>query len=529
MEINLRTLVKTTREKLVESGLTPKALDYYRCGFNAIVQDLAVSGNITLSREFIDDYLTIKRELYENSDLAEWSWKAIRSSAEQLLSVDQTGDLSLSRRLSPWVSLHHPLRRAPSERESSDESNLFALVWRTRQKLSEIGLSTSTLKQYGFAFEALLTGFYKNNIYEYSDSAIEKELSGLNVCRQTVGITNNAYHYRRKALCLLKELSNTGTIEWRQLPKVKETPISDLYQEALNGFRAKKSECYAAYTLKKCVLRARQLLAALEKRGISCFSAMTRETLSDCVTELSRNYTGGLKSSLFSFRTFLRYAFEHGYIDEDLSVALPQIIAPRRQICEGFTSAEIKTLLNAPNRTTPAGKRNYAIMLLGATTGLRGTDVSSLVHSSIDWHRNEISIVQNKTGRALTLPLTIDVGNAIANYLLNARPKSDLPNIFLTANRPYRTIDTDLVSSIVSCYVRDTGLDASPIPRRSFHSFRRSLGNRLLKAKTPIHMLSEMLGHMSLDSAKPYLAADEQGLKACALSLNLSGKAVREV
>jgi hypothetical protein len=68
-----------------------------------------------------------------------------------------------------------------------------------------------------------------------------------------------AYQYKCKALCLLKELSNTGTIKWMQLPKVVETPISNFYQEALNGFSAEKSECYAAYTLKKSVIRARQI------------------------------------------------------------------------------------------------------------------------------------------------------------------------------------------------------------------------------------------------------------------------------
>ncbi len=59
----------------------------------------------------------------------------------------------------------------------------------------------------------------------------------------------------------------------------------------------------------------------------------------------------------------------------------------------------------------------------------------------------------------------------------------------------------------------------SDIPHRGFHSFRRAFGTRLLQNEIPLELLRQLLGHSKIDSAKPYLSVDEQGLKTCALGL----------
>jgi integrase len=78
---------------------------------------------------------------------------------------------------------------------------------------------------------------------------------------------------------------------------------------------------------------------------------------------------------------------------------------------------------------------------------------------------------------------------------------------------------------MISRYMQRTGIDKSDIPRRGFHSFRRSFGAGLLESEIPLDMLSELLGHTHMDSAKPYLAANELGLKSCAIGLTPTQKA----
>jgi integrase len=158
-------------------------------------------------------------------------------------------------------------------------------------------------------------------------------------------------------------------------------------------------------------------------------------------------------------------------------------------------------------------------MMTAIQTGLRAVDIANLKRQDIDWRAKEIRIIQHKTGRPLSLLLPTETGNAIADYLLNGRPECDLPYIFLCGDKPYRQLKNRSASSIVSRYMRRIGITESAIPRRGFHSFRRTFGTQLLESGIPLDMLSELLGHSHIDSSKPYLSVNEAGLKSCALGL----------
>jgi len=220
---------------------------------------------------------------------------------------------------------------------------------------------------------------------------------------------------------------------------------------------------------------------------------------------------------LFCVRIFLRYLHSSGTTDKDLSIAVPELVAPQKVIREGFSSEVIEKLLASADKATAIGKRDYAIMLLGKQTGLRACDVTNLRRANIDWRLFEIRIVQVKTGVPLTLPLPVESGNAIADYLLHARPESDSPYIFLSKDNPHRPLKN--VCMIMSKHIKKAGVADSIAPRSGFHSFRRAYGRQLLEVETPLDMLGELLGQLAMDSAKPYIATDEPGLKHCALGL----------
>jgi integrase len=164
-------------------------------------------------------------------------------------------------------------------------------------------------------------------------------------------------------------------------------------------------------------------------------------------------------------------------------------------------------------------------MMLAFQTGLRACDISNLERQNINWRTSEIQIAQTKTGRALSLHLPVESGNAIADYILNARPKCDVANIFICKDRPFRHIGNRSMSSIISRYMHKAGIAESLVKRRGFHSFRRTFGKRLLESETSLDMLNELLGHSKMDSSKPYIAIDETGLKKCALGLVSMAKA----
>lgn len=107
-------------------------------------------------------------------------------------------------------------------------------------------------------------------------------------------------------------------------------------------------------------------------------------------------YKGGLHSAIFSVRVFLQHLYENHFTPENLSLAIPEMVARRTVFREGFSAVEIERLLDAPDVGTPIGKRDYAIMLLAAQTGLRACDIVNLKREDIDWRAREIRIVQQK-------------------------------------------------------------------------------------------------------------------------------------
>ena len=93
-----------------------------------------------------------------------------------------------------------------------------------------------------------------------------------------------------------------------------------------------------------------------------------------------------MKSCISAIRSFLAFAFDAGLTSEPLQTAIPETAAPRRVIRHGFSLEEQDILLDAPDRSTVVGKRDYAMMLLAVQTGLRVIDISNLrsrIHNSL--------------------------------------------------------------------------------------------------------------------------------------------------
>ncbi len=92
-------------------------------------------------------------------------------------------------------------------------------------------------------------------------------------------------------------------------------------------------------------------------------------------------------------------------------------------------------------------RRDAAIVLLGLSTGIRACDLINLKLSDIDWINETISFKQNKTGNTVCLHLTISIGNSIARYLSEERPKTASAVLFVRQLAPFGPL-----SDHSSCY-----------------------------------------------------------------------------
>ncbi|MDR1184938.1 MAG: tyrosine-type recombinase/integrase [Coriobacteriales bacterium] len=237
-----------------------------------------------------------------------------------------------------------------------------------------------------------------------------------------------------------------------------------------------------------------------------------------CGKRLSHSTMGDLRYALGSL---LPYLAASNITSEDLSIALPPTVTGRTtRIKSLYSDEEVAGVLAAIDRATVAGKRDYAMILLGVTAALRAWDIVRLKVTDIDWAHSRITLVLHKNRRLHTIALLPDLGNAILDYLLNGRPVSDCPYLFLRLTRPYRELESSSqCASILGRRMKDAGIDSHG-RSRGFHVFRVHAASRLLANGVPLSNISGFLGHRSPTSIKPYLSVDVDGMRSCALTLD---------
>jgi len=217
-------------------------------------------------------------------------------------------------------------------------------------------------------------------------------------------------------------------------------------------------------------------------------------------------------------RSFLRFLTMRGIVEKDLSVELPKIRIPRdARIPSVWEQELVVRLLEAVDRSSPKGKRDYAIFLLACRLGMRVGDIRTLKLEQIHWEDATIEVTQSKTGLPLRLPLTSEVGEALIDYLKSGRPQSAHREIFLKANPPFDPFAGNNLHHIVKYWRLLAGIRFRTPQKRGFHSLRHTLATRLLQNGTPLTTIAEILGHTSLESTRIYAKADVETLRSVAL------------
>lgn len=222
-------------------------------------------------------------------------------------------------------------------------------------------------------------------------------------------------------------------------------------------------------------------------------------------------------------RVFLRYLYLNEFTKEDLSLFIPKsnVLLKRKHIPTTWTREDIEKILACIDLASPVGKRDYAIILLVARLGIRVSDVIRLEFDNIKWEKNCIQLSQYKTNELLVLPLFEDVGQAIIDYVKNGRPASDLKLVFITHKPPFQKFsDNNHLYGMFNKYLYKAGIEVTPEKNHGMHTLRHSLANELLRKEIPLPVISEILGHKSLETTMQYLRADTEQLRCCTLVEN---------
>ncbi|MDP2690803.1 MAG: tyrosine-type recombinase/integrase [bacterium] len=219
--------------------------------------------------------------------------------------------------------------------------------------------------------------------------------------------------------------------------------------------------------------------------------------------------TLGIKTQnyhLIALRAFLKYVTKH-----DVSTLAPEKVElskiPERTV-EFLETEELVRIFQTVDRTRISGKRDYAILQMLYSTGLRVSELGNLNRESVDLKRREF-MIRGKGRKQRIVFMTELAAEALEQYL-NMRIDNFEP-LFLSGGRG-KKIDLDIlqgekkrlsvrsVQNIVSKYARRAGIIKTVSP----HTLRHSFATTLLRNGADIRSVQEMLGHASITTTQIY-------------------------
>ena len=366
--------------------------------------------------------------------------------------------------------------------------------------------------------------FFQNHFSngKYSEQAARLLVSEAESLAAAGMLSERRFRMIRRTHDLMQMYVSTGSVQYvNERSRCVQEPCG-LFLAGMSEFLfQRKANGCSELTIRFEKSVVRNFLLYLESADVKAFSRIEKNTVEAYLLVLQSKWTAGLSEPLCVLRCFLKFCVETGLMETDLSVVLNVRPATKQRVKQGFNNDEIQSILKAIDKDTALGKRNYAMITLAVHTGLRQIDVLNLKLNNIYWREAEIRITQHKTKRQLILPLDQETGDAIADYILNARPQSDSEFVFLRAVAPFKNLKVGscIGSRMVQKYAAMSGVTWNKSERKGFHSFRRSLGREMLVNEVPLDTISEVLGHGSRNSTIQYMSIDMEHLRDCALPL----------
>jgi integrase/recombinase XerD len=306
-------------------------------------------------------------------------------------------------------------------------------------------------------------------------------------------------------LCYLRKV---GAAPHPAPPQVPAGPVEVLlegfrgYLRAERGVSGKTARDYAAAVrplLDELADAERVRVAAATAAGVSEF------ILGQCRIRNVR----AAQLVVTATRALLRYLHLQGMVDGCLVAAVPKVPDRRQQLPRGLEPAQVQAMLDACDHS-PAGRRDYAILVVLARLGLRAGEAARLRLEDIDWQRGQLT-VRGKPRRVDVLPLPVDVGQALVGYL-QCRPADAVDrSVFVRKLAPHRGLTPIGVTQVVVA----AGVRAG-VGEVTAHRLRHSAATAMLRAGTPLAAIGQVLRHQRPATTALYVKADVAALRMLA-------------
>lgn len=350
---------------------------------------------------------------------------------------------------------------------------------------------------------------------------------GLDYLAEIHGITPFKKHDKEelriiRAVQLVNDYFNHGVI-FTSTAKKSYKDLLKYFGDVLTVFKTHQAERHGncEITLKEYDKSLGKFLFFLEKNDVSEVSGITFSLVQQYTRVIAQQSTWTAHMSATHLRVFLRHQYETGRLSIDLSKDIPTFNFERKtKLPATLTNEEIHSLLECIDRSSPVGKRDYAIILLSCRLGLRAEDIRRMKFRDIHWDTNTIEIETNKTHQLLTLPILDDVGHAIIEYIKHGRPITDGSEIFQRHYAPIEPLGRSAITALIRKYAGKAAIDMNVKRPIGTNIMRHTLASALLKNNVPLPEISGILGHATTRTTQQYyLRIDTEQLHKCAINV----------
>ena len=299
--------------------------------------------------------------------------------------------------------------------------------------------------------------------------------------------------------CVLPDFQGSFPRKKLPIPFVAEAPGFLPYLRDERGLRERTVEHY--------VRSLRFLERHLARTGRPSVQRLSPKILRELVEEAGRAMSVHRVGALCdSVRVFARFLYRERVLSRDLTRAIER---PRRyhmaSVPRSIPWEQTQLLLSQVDRRSAAGRRDFAILLLLVTYGLRAREIAGLTLDDIDWRASTLRISQRKGAHSTQYRLTEAVGEALAEYIEHVRPQREERSLFFNVSAPLTPITYHLVSLRTSYWLKRAGIE---VPRAGSHTLRHTVVQRLIDHGVPLKQIGDYVGHRSPDSTQVYTKID---------------------
>ena len=298
-------------------------------------------------------------------------------------------------------------------------------------------------------------------------------------------------------------------------PEVKQ-PYEAVLSAYLDWLRTMRENKAATIALRR--FHGVRFLESLGELGTFEGLASVNADLVWCYAiEATHERSRSVRSTILTgLRAFLEFCYCAGHTPGDLRPAVPRMRSYRlSDTPRGLGDEDARAVLRAVDKDCRTGKRDYAMLQVLYTYGVRGVQVRRLRLEDIDWRNDRIFFRPVKHGKGSLLPLTDEVGDALLGYLRDQRPEVSYPEVFMTGLAPFHPLwDSAALSHVARRWIERAGVDT---PARGSHAFRHGFASTLVNKGCSLKAIADVLGHRRLASTFIYTKVDFRNLETVAL------------